>query len=118
MNCQIWLNRPIQIFALFWFQVGIYLPQPMSDHGKLYVAMSRVRRQQDLRMLVIDDAMELQGKDRKTGAWFTRNIVIKQLIDFEQTQLPAVPRSQRQPPPTAHLESSVSLFAIPVELAT
>jgi hypothetical protein len=97
-------------FAPFCFQVGIYLPQALNDHGKLYVAMSRVRRKQDLKLLIIDDTDGFQGRHKATGQWYTRNVVVEQLWKLNEPARPPPPANQRQPPPTAHIESSVTLL--------
>jgi hypothetical protein len=92
--------------------VGIYLPQPLNDHGKLYVAMSRVRRRADLKLLIIDDPVQFQGKWKGKYAeptfWYTRNFVIRQIWDFEMPVVPPLPADHRQRPPMAHLEASVN----------
>jgi hypothetical protein len=92
----------------FLFQVGIYLPQPLTDHGKIYVAMSRVQSPDDVKLLIIDDPNGLQGRQKDTGRWFTKNHVIRQLWDFDTAILPPIPKDQRPDPPTAHIESSVT----------
>ncbi|RDX77118.1 hypothetical protein CR513_42823, partial [Mucuna pruriens] len=35
--------------------IGLYLPKPIFPHGKLYVAISRVKSSKDLRILILDD---------------------------------------------------------------
>lgn len=67
-------------------QVGVYLPRYVSDHGKLYVALSRVRRQTDVKLLILNDYR--QGFHEGIGEWFTPNPVKQQLwnlaLDREQ----------------------------------
>lgn len=72
--------------------------------------MSRVRCRADLKFLIIDDHDGFQGKDKNSDYWFTRNVVIRQLWDFKEAMNPPIPRNQRQPPPQAHLEASVSSY--------
>jgi hypothetical protein len=61
----------------FCTQVGIYLPRHISDHGKLYVAFSRVRRPSDIGVVIIPDTK--QGYSRSNRAWFTINTVERNL---------------------------------------
>jgi hypothetical protein len=98
----------LNLSPTFLFQVGIYLPQPLTDHGKIYVAMSRVQSPNDVKLLIIDDPNGLQGRQKDTGRWFTKNHVIRQLWDFDTAILPPIPKDQRPDPPTAHIESSVT----------
>ncbi|XP_074595490.1 ATP-dependent DNA helicase PIF6-like [Brevipalpus obovatus] len=59
-------------------RVGIALSQPVFTHGQLYVALSRVRRFEDLRVNIsprIDQGIEL-----RSGSSFTRNIVFREVL--------------------------------------
>ncbi|XP_074603972.1 uncharacterized protein LOC141857378 [Brevipalpus obovatus] len=59
-------------------RVGIALSQPVFTHGQLYVALSRVRRFEDLRVRIsprID-----QGYELGSGSSFTRNIVFREVL--------------------------------------
>ena len=60
-------------------KVGIYLQQPVFTHGQLYVAFSRARALQNVRVKV----MSINREDRqgqKHGISFTRNVVYKEVL--------------------------------------
>ena len=57
-------------------KVGIYLTKPCFSHGQPYVAFSRARASQDIRVLI--DETPDQGKDK--GRYFTKNPVLRQLL--------------------------------------
>ena len=59
--------------------VGVYLEEPVFAHGQIYVALSRCRNQQNLKVFVKEDF--LQGDLHKDGRIFTKNVVIKELLE-------------------------------------
>jgi len=74
--------------------------------------MSRVRRRQDLKFLILDDPNQMQGYERRLKLWFTRNKVIRQLWDTSMAAKPPIPLADRAPPPQAHLEASVRSLSL------
>jgi hypothetical protein len=60
-------------------KVGIYLPEPVFSHGQLYVALSRVRRSQDVKIKIIDGRQQgrlVSGSE----STFTKNVVYKEIF--------------------------------------
>lgn len=53
-------------------RVGVYLPQPVFTHGQLYVAFSRVRTIDGLRIYVPEDENGVKGR--------TKNVVYKEVF--------------------------------------
>jgi ATP-dependent exoDNAse (exonuclease V) alpha subunit len=55
-------------------KVGIYLPEPVFSHRQLYVALSRVRRSQDVKIKIMDGRQQgrlVSGSE----STFTKNVV-------------------------------------------
>lgn len=59
-------------------KLGIYLSKPLSSHGELYVAFSRVRRKGDLKICIRESTV--QGTLGQTEKVFTKNIVHKEMF--------------------------------------
>ena len=60
-------------------KVGVFLPEPVFAHGQLYVALSRVRSKDSLKILVTDT--NCQGRlDPLSDATFVRNVVYKEVL--------------------------------------
>ena len=56
-------------------KVGVYLPTPPFCHGQLYVALSRVSRPEDIKVLALGPT----GRKKKT----TKNIVFRQVMQIK-----------------------------------
>lgn len=63
--------------------VGVYMPRHNFIHAKLYVALSRVRSPENIRMYIIPD----QHQGVHNGVYYTRNVVDRQLWDLSLPRL-------------------------------
>ena len=59
-------------------RVGLYLPDPVFDHGQLFVAFSWVGLPSDIRALILDNAS--QGRFNGCDGVYTRNVVYKSIL--------------------------------------
>ncbi|ELA46067.1 hypothetical protein VCUG_02458, partial [Vavraia culicis subsp. floridensis] len=59
-------------------KVGVYLHSPVFVHGQLYVALSRMRYENGLRVYVADNGDH--GK-HENGKIYTRNVVYNELLE-------------------------------------
>lgn len=59
--------------------VGVYLPEPVFGHGQLYVALTRGRNHENLKVFVKNTLY--QGAFFENTRTFSKNIVIKELLN-------------------------------------
>ena len=59
-------------------RVGLYLPEPVFDHGQLFVAFSRVGLPADIKLLILHNAS--QGTFKGADGVYTRNMVYKSIL--------------------------------------
>ena len=62
----------------------VYLPEPVFAHGQLYVALTRGRYHENIKVLVKDTLYQgdllKKGDLFKNSRIFTKNIVIKEIL--------------------------------------
>lgn len=58
--------------------VGIILSEPVFGHGQLYVALSRCKNPNNIKVHMVESAK--QGQLLKDGRYFTPNIVFKEVF--------------------------------------
>ncbi|KAL6579387.1 hypothetical protein OROMI_009603 [Orobanche minor] len=56
-------------------KVGLYLPEPVFSHGQLYVALSRARKADDIKILIRPPTIDAAGDT------ITKNIVYREIIN-------------------------------------
>ena len=59
-------------------KIGLYLPQPVFAHGQLYVALSRARSMDSIKVLVCNT--NKQGMNTSDGKTYTVNVVYKSVF--------------------------------------
>lgn len=61
-------------------KVGIYLPSPCFAHGQLYVAFSRARGFDKVKIFVEDSTLQGRLNRQQVEATYTRNIVYREVL--------------------------------------
>jgi hypothetical protein len=66
-------------------RVGIYLPRPVFAHGQLYVAFSRVRSKETVKVLM-NESMSQGRVTLENDIYLTTNVVHRELLDNKVLQ--------------------------------
>ncbi|XP_065321187.1 ATP-dependent DNA helicase PIF1-like [Gordionus sp. m RMFG-2023] len=59
--------------------VGLFLPESVFAHGQLYVALTRCKSQNNMKIMILPS--ELQGKILKNDKTFTQNIIYNEILN-------------------------------------
>ena len=73
-------------------RVGVYLDREVFSHGQLYVAVSRAKRKENLRLFVEGDPTRPRGNSIVRQAVRVRNVVLQEVINW------TIPMIQFRPP--------------------
>jgi hypothetical protein len=60
-------------------KIGLYLPTPVFSHGQLYVAFSRTRGFENIKVLIVQQNNE-QGRIQNLNGIYTKNIVYHEVL--------------------------------------
>jgi len=60
-------------------KIGLYLPSPVFSHGQLYVAFSRTRGFENIKVLIVQQNNE-QGRIQNLNGIYTKNIVYQEVL--------------------------------------
>jgi ATP-dependent exoDNAse (exonuclease V) alpha subunit len=60
-------------------KIGLYLPTPVFSHGQLYVAFSRTRGFENIKVLIAQQNNE-QGRMQNLNVIYTKNIVYHEVL--------------------------------------
>ncbi|CAO3639540.1 unnamed protein product [Mucor hiemalis] len=56
--------------------VGLYLPEPVFGHGQLYVAFSRVKSPDSIKILLKKEESKIEGQE----GYYTKNVVFTEVL--------------------------------------
>ena len=70
-------------------KLGLYLPTPVFTHGQLYVAVSRVKKKEDLKILILDPSNFESFITKMIHAQFFLALVVDSTSASEAKRAPA-----------------------------